>query len=87
MSLSVYTHVVCRNLVETVSKQVHFFLVDIICDGFVPWMMEKGTPSNLRVWLAEDAKSEKTRVETERALAQFTEALLILETAGVAKSL
>lgn len=39
VSLAVYTSIVCKQLFDVVSKQVHFFLVDNICDGFMAWML------------------------------------------------
>lgn len=76
---------VCTHLFDAVSKLIHLFLVDNICEGFMTWMLEKGTPDKLQMWLAEDTQSKQTRLETESALARFKEGLLILETAGVAQ--
>eukprot|EP00904_Undaria_pinnatifida_P003116 jgi/Undpi1/12805/HiC_scaffold_7.g02472.m1 len=86
VSLAIYTDVVCKQLFDAVAKNVHYFLVCKICDGFTEWMMDKGTTANLKVWFAEDAEAKQTRVETERALAKFKEGLLLLETAGVSRS-
>ncbi|CAM9774956.1 unnamed protein product, partial [Scytosiphon promiscuus] len=63
VTIHAYSDVVCRRLFDSVPKQVHLFLVDGICDGFVPWMLDKVDASDLQRWLAEDARSLRRRKE------------------------
>lgn len=66
---------------DAIPKQVHLFLVDSICDEFMEWMLEKATPRDLDIWLAEDNQSKRTRTETKRVLGQFQKGMAILKAA------
>lgn len=83
VTLFAYTDVACRHLFDAIPKQVHLFLVDSICDEFMVWMLERATPRDLDMWLAEDNQSRRTRVETKRALGQFQKGMSILKAARV----
>lgn len=82
VSLFAFTDVVCRRVSDVVPKQVHHFLVDNICDGLVSWMQKKATDKDREVWFAEDSKTLRRRKEIARKLAQFQEAVKILEVVG-----
>ena len=82
MTIHAYSDVVCRHLFDSIPKQINLFLVDGICDKFVPWMLDKVNESDLRRWLAEDSLSQRKRKELNSKLRQFKEAIVILKTAG-----
>lgn len=82
VTIHAYSDVVCRRLFDSVPKQVHLFLVDGICDGFVTWMLDKVDASDLQRWLAEDARSQRRRKELESKLSQFEESMAIIKSAG-----
>ncbi|CAM9957852.1 unnamed protein product [Ectocarpus sp. 6 AP-2014] len=73
---------ISRRLFDTIHKQVHLFLVDGICDGFVAWMLYKVDETDLQRWLAEDVCSQRKRKELKGKLSQFEDATSILKTAG-----
>eukprot|EP00904_Undaria_pinnatifida_P003117 jgi/Undpi1/12806/HiC_scaffold_7.g02473.m1 len=81
VTLFAYTDVACRHMFDAIPKQVHLFLVDSICDEFMEWMLEKATPRDLDIWLAEDNQSKRTRTETKRVLGQFQKGMAILKAA------
>lgn len=74
-----YSDVVCRRVFDTIPKHVHLYLVNGVCDGFVPWMLENVDKTDLRKWLAEDPSLQRKRKEKGRKLAQFEEAMQILK--------
>lgn len=67
---------------DVVPKQVHFFLVHGISNGFKDWMMENATTSDLKEWFAEDAQSRSRREELEQMLSQYQDGKRILQNAG-----
>ena len=82
MTIHAYSDVVCRRVFDSVPKQVHRILVNGISDGFVSWMLERASESDLRRWFAEDSLSMRKRKELESKLSQFQEAIAILKSAG-----
>ena len=78
MSIFAYTDVVCRRVSDVIPKQVHYFLVDSLCDGLVKWMLKKATRTDLEAWFAEDTKTARKRKDIARKLGQFKQALDIL---------
>lgn len=79
VTIHAYTDVVCRRLSDIVPKQVHHFLVDRMCTGLVPWMVNKVTVEDLEDWFAEDAKTQRKRKDTCRKLEQFKQSMNLLE--------
>ncbi|CAN0284898.1 unnamed protein product, partial [Scytosiphon promiscuus] len=77
-----YSDLVCRRLFDSVPKVVHLFLVDEVCEGFVPWLLGKVDTSSLQQWLAEDSRSQRRRKEIVTKLSQFEEATAILKSAN-----
>ena len=73
-----YSDVVCRRVFDTVPKHVHLYLVNGVCEGFVSWMLENVDKADLRKWLAEDPSLQRRRLEKDRKLAQFEDAVQIL---------
>lgn len=81
LTIHVYSDLVCRRIFDSVPKMVHLFLIDEICNGFVPSMLDKIDSITLRRWLAEDAESRRRREDVESKLFQFEEAAAILKSA------
>ena len=82
VTIHAYSDVVCRRLFDSVPKQIHRILVNGISDGFVEWMLERVSDSDLKRWFAEDSSSQRKRKELESKLSQFEEAIVILKSTG-----
>lgn len=81
VTLHAYSDVVCRRMFDVVPKQVQFYLVKGICNGFEDWMLHHAKTADLKEWFAEDAQSQRHRREMRRKLSQFEEAVGILKNA------
>ena len=81
MQIFAYTDVVCGRVFDVIPKQVHHFLVYSLCDGFVMWMLEKVTRTDLKAWFGEDTKTLRKRRDIARKLGQFQLGVKILEKA------
>lgn len=85
VSIFAYSDVVCRRVSDVVPKQVHYFLVDSLCDGLVRSMLQKATRADLEVWFAEGTKTLSRRKEITHKLSQFKQGVEVLEIARIVK--
>lgn len=81
VSIFAYSDVVCRRVSDVVPKQVHYFLVNSLCDGLVRSMLQKATRADLEAWFAEGTKTLSRRKAITHKLSQFKQGVEILEIA------